>query len=218
MRSMVKATKKTKKAKSKKVISKKLESKELTMKKLMDAGLEVFSTYGFDGATTKQISEVAGVNESLIARYFNGKQGLLDTMIIEYYKQKQRNTLHYPHGKSLKEELSNFMLACVQDYGQSPKMLQIMIPRMIVDKHFRTVIKSNLQIPNPRLHEALAQFQKKKVIDPSFDLKCITDILLFFLSGVINDRLSLNLATRPIEETVNHFAAMIELYLTTPKK
>lgn len=176
---MPKVSKKTKQIVTKKGVSKKLESKELTMKRLMVAGLDVFSTYGFDGSTTKQISEAAGVNESLIARYFNGKQGLLDAMIIEYYKQKQRKTLDYPHGKSLNEELRNFMLACVKDYGQNPKMLQIMIPRMVVDKRLRTIIKSNLQIPNPRFHEALSKFQKNNIIDPSFDLKNITDFILF---------------------------------------
>jgi len=139
-------------------------------------------------------------------------------MIVEYYKQKQRKTLDYPQGKTLKEELSNFIMACIKDYGQNPKMLQIMIPRMIVDKHLRTLIKANLQIPNPRLHTSLQAFQKKKIIDPSFDLKCITDILLFFISGIINDKLGLNLATRPLEETVNQAASMIELYITTPRK
>lgn len=215
---MAKKIKKVKKTSVKKVSSKKLESKELTKKRLMTAGLEVFSTFGFDGATTKQISEAAGVNESLIARYFNGKQGLLDAMIVEYYKQKQRKTLDYPHGKTVKEELCNFISACVKDYGQSPRMLQIMIPRMIVDKHLRTIIKSNLQIPNPRLHDALLGFQKKKIIDPSFDLKCLTDILLYFISGIINDKLGLNLATRPVEETITQAAEMIELYITNPKK
>lgn len=215
---MAKVTPKSKKIISKKVVSKKIELKELTKNKLMTAGLEVFSTYGFDGATTKQISEVAGVNESLIARYFAGKQGLLDEIIVDYYKQKQRKTLDYPHGKTLKEELKNFMIACVKDYGQSPKMLQIMIPRMVVDKRLRSVIKANLQIPNPRLNEALVNFQKKKVIDPSFDLKCITDILLYLMSGIINDKLGLNLATRPVEETIEQAASMIELYLIKPRK
>lgn len=44
---------------------------------IMEAALQVFSEKGFNGATTKEIAEVAGVAEGTIFRYFKTKKDLL---------------------------------------------------------------------------------------------------------------------------------------------
>lgn len=44
---------------------------------IMEAALKVFSEKGFNGATTKEIAEVAGVAEGTIFRYFKTKKDLL---------------------------------------------------------------------------------------------------------------------------------------------
>ena len=51
----------------------KAKSKEVIIK----AAIAVFAKNGYERATYKMISEVAGLNESLITRYFGGKKGLL---------------------------------------------------------------------------------------------------------------------------------------------
>jgi len=54
-----------------------IESKQ----KLLIAGLELFAMNGFDGTSTRQICEKAGVNISLIPYYFNNKEGLYNSVI-----------------------------------------------------------------------------------------------------------------------------------------
>jgi TetR/AcrR family transcriptional regulator len=49
---------------------------------LIDAALDVFSRRGFAGATTKEISETAGVTEALVFRYFATKKDLY-TAVLE---------------------------------------------------------------------------------------------------------------------------------------
>ena len=49
---------------------------EITREKLLSAALDVFGRYGFDGASTRQLSEAAGVNLQAIPYYFGGKEGL----------------------------------------------------------------------------------------------------------------------------------------------
>lgn len=44
---------------------------------ILEAAVEVFSQYGFDAGTTRQIAERAGVAEGLLYRYFDSKQDLL---------------------------------------------------------------------------------------------------------------------------------------------
>jgi AcrR family transcriptional regulator len=44
--------------------------------KLLAAALDVFGRYGFDGASTRQLADAAGVNLQAIPYYFAGKEGL----------------------------------------------------------------------------------------------------------------------------------------------
>ncbi|WP_416064409.1 CerR family C-terminal domain-containing protein [Rhizobium sp. ZK1] len=49
---------------------------EITREKLLTAALDVFGRHGFDGTSTRQLSEAAGVNLQAIPYYFGGKEGL----------------------------------------------------------------------------------------------------------------------------------------------
>jgi AcrR family transcriptional regulator len=50
---------------------------------IVEGALKVFSTYGFDAGTIRQIATEAGVAEGLIYHYFEGKEALLDAVIRE---------------------------------------------------------------------------------------------------------------------------------------
>ena len=47
-----------------------------TMEKLLTAAIGVFGQHGFHGATTRMLTEAAGVNQQAIPYYFGGKEGL----------------------------------------------------------------------------------------------------------------------------------------------
>jgi len=51
-------------------------SAEETRRRLIDAGLDAFGRYGFDGASTRDIAKRAGVNLAAIPYHFGGKEGL----------------------------------------------------------------------------------------------------------------------------------------------
>jgi AcrR family transcriptional regulator len=50
---------------------------------LLEAARAVFDELGYDRATTREIGERAGVDPALIARYFDGKEGLFLAAIAE---------------------------------------------------------------------------------------------------------------------------------------
>ncbi|HEY0317417.1 MAG TPA: TetR family transcriptional regulator [Solirubrobacterales bacterium] len=54
-----------------------------TREALLDAAREVFDELGYERATTREIGERAGVDPSLIARYFDCKEGLFLATISE---------------------------------------------------------------------------------------------------------------------------------------
>jgi AcrR family transcriptional regulator len=55
---------------------------------LIDAAKAVFARQGYDGATIKDIVDVAGVNVSLVSYYFNGKEGLYQACFEEFGKSR----------------------------------------------------------------------------------------------------------------------------------
>ncbi len=52
------------------------ERGDLTRSKLLAASIDVFGRYGFDGTTTRALSDAAGVNLQAIGYHFQGKEGL----------------------------------------------------------------------------------------------------------------------------------------------
>lgn len=77
----------------------------------MKAAIEVFSTEGIVGATTREIARVAGVNEVTLFRHFQSKEQLLGAVAEhitalkaealahqeEWTQDLQRDLLHYAH-------------------------------------------------------------------------------------------------------------------------
>ena len=54
---------------------------EEARRQLIEAGLEVFGLYSFEGATTRMLADRAGVNLAAIPYYFGGKEGLYRAVI-----------------------------------------------------------------------------------------------------------------------------------------
>ncbi|HEX3036566.1 MAG TPA: TetR/AcrR family transcriptional regulator [Thermodesulfobacteriota bacterium] len=58
-----------------------LKDSSKTRIKILEAAIKLFAENGFNGTTTKQIAEEAGVNEALIFRYFSTKRELYGAII-----------------------------------------------------------------------------------------------------------------------------------------
>ena len=59
--------------------------------RLLESALELFAEHGYHGTSVRDISGMAGVNVSLISRYFHGKQGLYQTCFLHLYDQIEKN-------------------------------------------------------------------------------------------------------------------------------
>ena len=161
-------------------------SRCMTMQKLRQAGLEVFSRYGFDGASTKMVAQRAGINEALISRYFGGKAGLLDAIILEYAREVQNESSAYATGRTLEEELSNFLTAGISAAMGHPTFLKLVLSRALLHAKFRKTISRHLHgAGEAPLMDRLREYQKQKMIDRSVDLQETVDILRLFVAGTL---------------------------------
>ncbi len=62
-------------------------SAQTTKERVMEAAIQLFFQKGFHGTTTRDITNKINVNGSLISYHFNGKQGLLEEIVVVYYEQ-----------------------------------------------------------------------------------------------------------------------------------
>lgn len=58
-----------------------------TKERVFDAAIQLFFQKGFHATSTRDITNKIEVNGSLISYHFNGKQGLLEEIVVSYYEQ-----------------------------------------------------------------------------------------------------------------------------------
>ncbi|WP_025843929.1 forespore capture DNA-binding protein RefZ [Brevibacillus agri] len=57
-----------------------------TKMRILSAAAKLFDTYGYKGTSVRQIAAEAKVNSALISYHFQGKQGVLETLIASYFE------------------------------------------------------------------------------------------------------------------------------------
>src|ERR671915_2654435 len=90
---------------------------ERTKERILEAAVEEFSAKGFSGARVSEIAARAGVNQQLIAYYFDGKEGL--------YREMGRRWRAYegegiPGDMGLDEAIKHYVRASVELGGRPP--------------------------------------------------------------------------------------------------
>ena len=97
----------------------------------------MFSLHGFDGCSVKQIADAAGVNVSLINRYFGGKEGLLVSVTKRLIEQKQQAALGYPPQPTLREEIYEYLKFRLRVDIANDQLNRILVSKAAVDRRFR---------------------------------------------------------------------------------
>jgi AcrR family transcriptional regulator len=119
---------------------------------LLDAAAQLFLEKGYDGATIREIGELAGVDPALIARYFDGKEGL-------YLAALADERFAPPVGHVLSGDLVEFtqtLLRHWDDRGPSPAVRALISPATTpeVAEQVRTIFDRGIIDPlTERLRE-----------------------------------------------------------------
>jgi AcrR family transcriptional regulator len=67
--------------------------KTATAQKLMDAAIDLFAEFGYDGVTTEQIASAAGFSEKTLFRHYHSKQNLLEKAIDRYHYAEEMKAI-----------------------------------------------------------------------------------------------------------------------------
>jgi TetR/AcrR family transcriptional regulator, regulator of cefoperazone and chloramphenicol sensitivity len=157
---------------------KKRRGQEDTKARLLEAALDIFAKEGYDAATTRNIAKKAGVNESLIQRYFKSKLGLFFQLRKQAREKFLSELLAYDESSSLEEELIKFMKKKLQRTGRDKKFFKMAIARSILDSKMRDDVQRMAEFTPPHLIERFERFRAKGMIRTDVDLKQVIDIVL----------------------------------------
>ncbi len=165
----------------------------LTEGRLLKAGTAVFSRYGYDAATTKLISLKSGVNESLIMRYFGGKEGLLLQILKRHFEESRLTPLPYPPQETLEEELIQYIRYGYAKEKKHNEITRIMLLRASVDLGVRRKVQAILPTSgDPKLLERIDMLKAKKKIPNDLDFHLVSligfqNFSCTFISGMLFD-------------------------------
>lgn len=176
---------------------------------LLKAAEEVFSKFGFKTATTRMIAKKAGVNESLIGRYFDGKMGLLVAIIQRYVEAEESHLrLPYPAQESLTAELLSFAkFKFDMDCKKNLDFFKIVVSQAIVDAKFNKRIRELIPMfEQPYLEERLKKLQEEGKILPDIDIKrLIKGLHIFMFGNIVSQRLLMGASQEETFKTLEDF-------------
>lgn len=128
----------------------------VTQQKLLDAAIEAFSENGFQGTSTRDIAERAGVHHPLITYHFKNKDQLwraaADQIFKEFGKLLQK-ALNEATEKDAKSRFAAMIRAFVLHAHQQPAVHKIIVqesghrnPRMdwLVERHLRPFFEATV--------------------------------------------------------------------------
>ncbi len=105
-------------------------SRNLTRQKIIQAAIELFASQGVSETTTKQIAELAQVNEVTLFRQFGNKHGLLLAVIEDadvFAQLGQGLVTELPPASSLAQMLREYANTCLQALEQTPAVIRSLV-------------------------------------------------------------------------------------------
>ncbi len=98
--------------------------------RLIQAALELFASQGVTATTTRQIADLAGVNEVTLFRHFGSKHGLLLAVIEDgaVFTQLGHTLLQHAHQtNSIYRALKDYANACLQAMDRVPEVVRSVV-------------------------------------------------------------------------------------------
>ncbi len=138
-------------------------------RRLLRAGIDVFAKDGYDGATTRQIARRAGVNESLIHRYFKNKLGLFFAILRDFHAHMVAAP-PYPPGATLEEELRRFLQFRLEFARKNEKLMRLLITRGILDRKVGTEMTALMRNGMPGFVARLEKLRDEGKLETGVDL------------------------------------------------
>lgn len=189
-----------------------------TEERLLQAAELIFSKHGFKGATTRMIAKKADVNVALIARYFDGKYGLMIKFIERKAKQCKFIELNYPPQETITAECLSFSKQRLLFFIDDMNLFKIVMGQFLTDPKFLKKFHESLIIfeTHPEFEARLTKLIEEKKVVQTVDAAHVLDILEDYIFSIVMgkmiiDNISIEEANVYLERFVTVFCKSLEL-------
>lgn len=162
----------------------KKRNKESSKARIIDSAIVVFARNGYDKATYKAISEISGLNESLITRYFGSKKGLA-IATVNHIKDQCFHLIRSSQPKpTFAEEFHAIGTAMTELYKRNVNDIVTLFLLLPIDDSLSdSVSKENLlKVPD---EGRLKIFQDKGEIPENVDLEKLMKQMVMLVHSVL---------------------------------
>jgi AcrR family transcriptional regulator len=170
-------------------------SRNLTRQRLIRAAIELFATQGVTETTTKQIAELAQVNEVTLFRQFGNKHGLLLAAIedAEVFAQLGQNlTSNLPPADNLPQMLRDYANTCLQALEQTPAIVRSLVGE---SGQYSTENRQALGRSFDRANRRVAKYLKTAIGESSAESTLQIDRLVGLLNTLLFGYITIELTS-----------------------
>jgi AcrR family transcriptional regulator len=171
-----------------------------TRQALLEAARAVFDEVGYDRATTREIGERAEVDPALIARYFDGKEGLFLAALTEVTGEEEQLDF-------APQALMAFLVERWDERGHSPISRALASPVLTdeVRRQIRTVVRERL------LRQLTEELGERGVAEPELRAELLIAMALGIAMTRANGTLE-TLAAAPREQVLASLTPIVEAF------
>ena len=130
---------------------------EDTRRRILETALDLFAAHGYEGASTRQIAEGAGVNLPAIQYYFGNKEGLYRAIIEDIVSDTERHMAG----------IAPRVRAALDEPSTTREALTELLCEML--EAFVTLVTSGTQVESRRLIFARAEVEETPGLDRLHD-------------------------------------------------
>ncbi|PFK56705.1 TetR family transcriptional regulator [Priestia megaterium] len=167
-----------------------------TSDRIIEAFLELFSTQGYKGTTTRAVAELAGVNETTIFRNFGNKKKIMEKSISYISRNIVLNKLMH---EEITWNLEHDLLVISDGYHQyieNEKMRNLIFISLQEARMFPELSEAIALIPNQLKDELVSYFNemhsKGKLIETDMEAQAMNFIWMNFGYFLSNSRFNEN--------------------------
>lgn len=161
-------------------VSKKEQNSNSSKQKILDAARIVFAQKGFEGATSRDIAELAGCSVGLIFKYYNDKQNLFKILVVEWFSGNMESLLQLPSSTSLAEEINLLVDWFINNFTERKDLHKIFLfQRFNVSFHnnFVSEHQEYLQQRLEIIQRRLSPYIEAKQLPPDLDINQLCEII-----------------------------------------
>ena len=168
-----------------------------TRSSILTAARSVFARKGFDGATTREVAQIAGVNNAMIYYHFKDKDELYRAVLVDSFSLFERIWDHrvFRSTATVRQKIKTFIEEFILFHQRNEDLRKIMSMEFAVcSEHYRWLADHYLVHSHTRLANLLKEGMRKGELrrcDPVMVIPSLVGMIIHsFIMRPISERVS----------------------------